>query len=107
MLEVIAVRRGHGSHTEGNRERADATSPPEQSRLGWGTLAANCTVEEPRTQSSRVKNEQVRDPMEIPSLDRIKRRSPVFWVIAVVLILLNIWYDYYNPLGIVFALNNI
>jgi hypothetical protein len=26
----------------------------------------------------------------------------VSWVIAVVLILLNIWYDYYHPLGILF-----
>jgi hypothetical protein len=30
------------------------------------------------------------------------RRSPAFWVIVAVLLLLNILYDYYHPLGIVF-----
>jgi len=29
-------------------------------------------------------------------------RSPAFWVIVGVLVLLNIWFDYYHPLGIVF-----
>jgi hypothetical protein len=40
--------------------------------------------------------------MEIPSFDRFRRRSPAFCVMVVVLILLNIWYDYYHPLGVVF-----
>jgi hypothetical protein len=46
--------------------------------------------------------EQVREPMEIPSSDRLGRRSPAFWLIVGVLILLNVWYDYYHPLGIIF-----
>jgi hypothetical protein len=29
-------------------------------------------------------------------------RSPAFWVMVGVLILLNIWYDNYHPLGIMF-----
>jgi uncharacterized protein YhhL (DUF1145 family) len=29
-------------------------------------------------------------------------RSPAFWVMVAVLVLLNILYDYYHPLGIVF-----
>ncbi len=40
--------------------------------------------------------------MEIPSSDRLGRRSPAFWLIVGVLILLNVWYDYYHPLGIIF-----
>jgi hypothetical protein len=40
--------------------------------------------------------------METLSLDPLRRRSPAFWVFVVVLVLLNIWYDYYNPRGIVF-----
>jgi hypothetical protein len=46
--------------------------------------------------------EQVREPMGIPPSDRLARRSPAFWVIVVVLGALNVWYDYYHPLGIVF-----
>jgi hypothetical protein len=41
-------------------------------------------------------------PMETPSFDRYGRRSPVFWLIAGVLILLNVWFDYYHPLGFMF-----
>ena len=52
--------------------------------------------------SSRSMGEQVREPMEIPSSDRLRRRSPAFWLIVGVLILLNVWYDYYHPLGIIF-----
>ena len=43
--------------------------------------------------------------METPaphSSDRLARRSPAFWVIVVVLVALNVWYDYYHPLGIIF-----
>jgi hypothetical protein len=40
--------------------------------------------------------------METPSFGRLRRRSPLFWVIVTVLIVLNIWYDYHNPRGIVF-----
>jgi hypothetical protein len=40
--------------------------------------------------------------METPPSDRLARRSPAFWVIVVVLVALNVWYDYYHPLGIVF-----
>jgi hypothetical protein len=36
--------------------------------------------------------------MEIPP----SGRSPAFWAMVGVLILLNIWYDYYHPLGIMF-----
>ncbi len=39
--------------------------------------------------------------METPSSGRLGR-SPAFWVIVGVLILLNVWYDYYHPLGIMF-----
>jgi len=31
-----------------------------------------------------------------------KGRSFVFWVIVLLLVLLNIWYDYYSPRAIVF-----
>jgi hypothetical protein len=47
-------------------------------------------------------DQQVRDPMENPPSDRLGRRSPLTWVIVGVLILLNVWYDYYHPLGIMF-----
>ncbi len=49
-------------------------------------------------------SEQVREPMETrtPPSGRLARRSPAFWVIVVVVLALNIWYDYYHPLGIVF-----
>ena len=40
--------------------------------------------------------------MEIPSPDRLARRSPAFWVMVVVLLGLNVWYDYRHPLGIMF-----
>lgn len=30
------------------------------------------------------------------------KRSPAFWGMVGVLILLNVWYDYYHPLGIMF-----
>jgi hypothetical protein len=40
--------------------------------------------------------------MEIPSSDRLARRSPTFWVIVAVLLALNVWYDYHHPLGIMF-----
>jgi hypothetical protein len=30
------------------------------------------------------------------------RRSPAFWVMVGVLILLNVWFDYYHPIGILF-----
>jgi hypothetical protein len=40
--------------------------------------------------------------MELPSSDRLGRRSTAFWLIVGVLILLNVWYDYYHPLGIIF-----
>lgn len=46
--------------------------------------------------------EQVREPMGSPPSDRLARRSPAFWVIVVVVLALNIWYDYYHPLGIMF-----
>jgi hypothetical protein len=49
-----------------------------------------------------LKGEQTNKPMEPTFLDRFRPRSPASWVIAVVLILLNIWYDYYHPLGIIF-----
>jgi hypothetical protein len=29
-------------------------------------------------------------------------RSPITWVLVTLLILLNVWYDYYHPLGIMF-----
>jgi hypothetical protein len=48
-------------------------------------------------------SEQVREPMETPSPSGpLARRSPTFWVIVVVVLALNIWYDYYHPLGILF-----
>jgi len=28
--------------------------------------------------------------------------SPVLWVITATIILLNVWFDYYHPLGIIF-----
>jgi hypothetical protein len=44
--------------------------------------------------------------METPSSDRPARRSPASWtivgVIVVAVVLLNFWYDYRHPLGILF-----
>ena len=40
--------------------------------------------------------------METPPSDRPARRSPAFWAIVIVVVLLNIWYDYRHPLGIIF-----
>jgi hypothetical protein len=37
---------------------------------------------------------------ETPLPDRPARRSSAFWAVVVLAILLNIWYDYYHPLGI-------
>ena len=41
-------------------------------------------------------------PMETPCSDRPSRRSPAFWAIVVVIVLANIWYDFYHPLGLIF-----
>lgn len=30
-----------------------------------------------------------------------QKRSPAFWVMAGLLILLNLWFDYYHPLGFI------
>lgn len=35
-------------------------------------------------------------------MSRVERRSPVSWVIVVVLLALNFWYDSHHPLGIMF-----
>jgi hypothetical protein len=32
---------------------------------------------------------------------RLARRGPAFWVFLAVLVLLNVWFDYYHPLGII------
>jgi hypothetical protein len=44
--------------------------------------------------------------MQTPPSDRPARRSPASWAIVIVVVLavalLNIWYDYHHPLGIVF-----
>ncbi len=37
-----------------------------------------------------------------PPSDTPPGRSPTFWAIVTVLIALNIWYDYYHPLGVMF-----
>ena len=39
--------------------------------------------------------------METPSFNRFER-SPGVWVIIGGVVLLNVWYDYYHPLGIIF-----
>jgi hypothetical protein len=44
----------------------------------------------------------VREPVETPPSDRPARRSPAFWVLVGAVVLLNIWYDYHHPLGIIF-----
>jgi len=41
-------------------------------------------------------------PMTTPSSDRPLRRSPAFWAMVVVLVLANLWYDFYHPLGLIF-----
>jgi hypothetical protein len=51
---------------------------------------------------SRRSSEQARQPMRTPFLDWFKGRSPVFWVIALLFVLLNIWFDYYFPGVMVF-----
>ena len=42
----------------------------------------------------------VAKPIQTPSSHRPSRRS--FWVFVVVLVLANIWYDFYHPLGLIF-----
>jgi hypothetical protein len=39
--------------------------------------------------------------MATPPSDRVAHRSPAFWVVVVVVVLFNIWFDYYHPLGII------
>jgi len=34
--------------------------------------------------------------------DRSAQPSCTFWVIVVIVVALNIWFDYYHPLGIIF-----
>ncbi len=41
------------------------------------------------------------EQMETPSPNRFEA-SPGFWVLIVAAVLLNVWYDYYHPLGIIF-----
>ena len=41
--------------------------------------------------------------METPSFDRYGHRSPAFWVIVGLAILLNVWFDYYHPIGFMFV----
>ena len=51
--------------------------------------------------SSDSMGKQVREPKEIPPSDQLKRHSLSFWVIVGALIFVNLWYDYYHPLGII------
>jgi len=39
--------------------------------------------------------------MESPSPNKFEG-SPGFWVLIAGVVLLNFWYDYYHPLGIIF-----
>ena len=51
---------------------------------------------------SSPKDEQASQPVQSTFFDRFKGRSPVFWVIVVLVLLLNAWFDYYVPLGVAF-----
>jgi hypothetical protein len=49
-----------------------------------------------------LKSEQTRQPSETPFFDRFKGRSPRFWLIFVLFVILNISYDFYFPEAILF-----
>jgi hypothetical protein len=67
----------------------------------WGRELQGGTSR-PKTPRPSLKDEQTKEPLQTTFLDRFRPRSHVSWVVAVVLILLNTWYDYYHPLGIIF-----
>jgi hypothetical protein len=52
----------------------------------------------------RAWTSKFREPMGNAPSDQLARRSPTVWMIVVALVLLNIWYDCYHPLGIMFDL---
>jgi hypothetical protein len=52
--------------------------------------------------SSSDVGKQIRESKEISPSDQFARRPPAFWVIIGALIFVNLWYDYYHPLGILF-----
>jgi hypothetical protein len=54
--------------------------------------------------SSESVGKQVCESTLIPPSDKLKRRPPAFWMIIGLLILINLWYDYYHPLGLIFDL---
>lgn len=51
---------------------------------------------------SSVKDGQAHQPPGAPFFGRFRGRSPIFWAIVLLLVSLDIWYDYYSPRAIVF-----
>ena len=41
-------------------------------------------------------------PIRNTFFDRLRGRSPLFWVFILLVLSLNLWFDYYHPLGFVF-----
>jgi hypothetical protein len=54
------------------------------------------------SQAGRSRTVRLAKAVKTPSSDRPSRRSPAFWAIVVILVLLNIWYDIRHPFFLVF-----
>jgi len=68
----------------------------------WGRELPGRGPPEPRAPQSSPNGERTGKPTDTTPFGGFIRRSPAFWVIVAVLLLLNILYDYYHPLGVVF-----
>lgn len=56
----------------------------------------------PEPPDSTLNTEQARQPVVTKFFERFKGRSRVFWAILLLLLVLDICYDYYSPRAIVF-----
>jgi hypothetical protein len=68
----------------------------------WGRELHGGDDPDPKIPKPLLKSELIRQPMGATFFALFKGRSSVFWVIVLLLVLLNIWYDYYSPSAIVF-----
>ncbi|HEV2287374.1 MAG TPA: hypothetical protein VGR81_00310 [Candidatus Acidoferrales bacterium] len=68
----------------------------------WGRELFGGRVLGSKIPESSPKGEHTIQPVRPTFFDRFKGRSPVFWVIVVLVLLLNAWFDYHVPLGVAF-----
>jgi hypothetical protein len=68
----------------------------------WGRKLQSEEAAGPQAPLSLRMSEQTHKPMRATIFDRLRPRSTVSWVFILALIALNIWYDYYHPLGVIF-----